>query len=703
MSADPQTMRYDISAFQGGLPPGFDPGSMPEWDFEGGMSFRDAVESILSYAKETHDWMGQKRSDLEAKWSLSRRYYNMGEELKQDSNRRASVFINDPSNPDKELNPERAAVVLPLTYEAVQQLQSRLFQRMFGTGPEYVEFKGRTSNDLPGAGVAEDVMNYQQSYLIPTTVVGNDWINYGLVEGFGVVSRMWDYTLNCPRDEVHPPQNVWIDPAYPYAQLGRWAIVRRYPTISDLMLMRQNGSCFFTDEDMMAALGRGPEENEQRKDFNPERKRFKRKGAPHIYSDRFQVVTLDVFMEREPDRWIYVVNRSLVIAVLPSPLPRDEHRRSRFPISTLTPVRDPDSPYGDSITYRMCDSQDLCNAMIYMSNKNLARNALGLLFADPSISDHNQEVRAGDLHLVPEPSKNVFVAQLPDVTGVAINNVEYVRREIADKVSGMTDSTRGQAYGANQTATGTQTLINEANSRLEQMALIGQAAIQEYHTIGLLLNQAYLAPMDAIHIAENTGVWRPAQGSDLFGVAGRDIIPTGFPVSGSRSYWAQQGMNLAVAIQNLGGNPRPILKRVLDAMQIPEVDQIFPDEDQIGHSPIQENYRMVQGHMVQLDPNDDDLHHLNTHYQFAMNPDVQNALMRNTQAMLAFRTHIAWHMSRYQQQQQLLGAAVPGEQPQTAQSGGVAGMALEAPRQREKPQSELDSQMAVTAGGGNAA
>lgn len=680
---------YNITKYQmnGQIPSAFDPQLIPEWDWQGGMSFKDGMSELENYCETIHKFMKDERAQLETRWKLCREYYDMDANYKMDKERLASIFAQVEREDDSQLNLNRSSIIHPIIFEAVQQQQARLVNQIFGSGPRYVEVLGRERNDIQGAKIYEEIANYQQSWQIPTGDIADDLVNSALVEGTGLVTRQWDFNRNCPDDECTNLLDYWFDPQGGYHHKDRWNVWRIYPTLGDLLSWRREGRFFFDDDDMESAIVRKIDK----------RSRDYTKGDPRVMPQKrmsktpldsqvnryHEVVALDIFMQREGvERWVYRANK-LVIGTRQNPVPKDEGI-FRFPCAIYSPIRKNNSKYGDSAVYRMLDSQDMVNSISYMMMGNLARSALGLIFGDPHVYSGDTAPRPGVVNPMQDPKNNLHVLQLPDVSPTAINAMTYIKREISDMISGITEPTRGQQTSANQTAFSVNQMIEQSNFRMKSMAERGRKFRRDYDAIGLLLNQAYLAPTTAFRITDEMGAWRPIEGADLTGIAGKDLMPTGYPVEGSNTYFTQQALNEAAIIMQTGGDPTPFMRKYFEVKYggSMDVNTIYPEMGTPGQDPVQENEMLAQGMPVKVGPNDDDFRHMIEHQnmilfmiQEGMQPQAINNAMQ----------HFQIHNSRYNQ--------IMADNQQGGGGIGTSGLNMQLPAPDPKESGEIEKQV----------
>lgn len=694
MANAPTSYQYDIRQYEmaGAMPEAFDPSLMPEWDIEGGMRFRDGVAEIEQYVDRIHQFLKDERSPYENRWKLCREYYDMDSKLKQDKQRLASIFANVEQESDQELDLTRAALVHPIIFEAVQQQQARITSQLFGSGPRYVEMLGRQSTDVQGAKIYEEVANFQQGWQIPTLDIADDLVNGALVEGTGIVCRQWDFDRNCPDDECVDLLDYWFDPQGAYHHKDRWNVWRRYPTLGELIMLRQQGFMYFTDEDMEGALDR--KIDRRARDYT--------KGDPKVTPKRrmsrvpldmqtnrwHEIVALDIFMQREGvERWVYRANK-LVVAILPNPVPKEDGIY-RYPAAIYSPIRKKGSKYGDSAVYRMLDSQDMVNSISYMMMSNLARSSLGLIFGDPNAYQGDDAPKPGIVNAMRDPKENLYSLPMVDASNDAIQAITYIKRDVSDMISGISDPARGQQTSANQTASSVNQLIEQSNYRMKAMSDRGRLFRRDYDSIGLLLNQKYLAPTSAYRITDEQGAWRPVSGNDLFGVAGKDIMPTGYPIEGSNAFFTQQVLNEVAVVAQTGGDPQHLMRKYFELKYggFIDVNQIYQEIGTPGYDPRQENEMMAQGMPVKVGANDDDWGHMLEHMPMILMLQQQGA---DPQMLQGIIQHFMQHNSRYQQIMGDNSAQGNGEMGM-----GTSGLNMQLPGPDPKENGEIEAQMSA--------
>ena len=124
------------------------------------------------------------------------------------------------------------------------------------------------------------------------------------------------------------------------------------------------------------------------------------------------------------------------------------------------------------------------------------------------------------------------------------------------------------------------------------------------------------------------------------------------------------------------------MKQTLNAMGIIETDNMFPDAQEPGHDPDQENAYMLEGKSVTVHPNDDDIKHYFTHIGLNNIPEALSAMMNNPQIFQGISLHVQQHEARLQ-----------GQGYNVAELKGQSGANADNTKARPKPQDELERQV----------
>ena len=637
-----------------------------------------------------HSWLKSIRNPKEEDWDTAREYFEMLQEQSFDDNRRKSVNLRDRRHPTDEYDPERAAMILPLCHEAERLMEANLYRVLRGQGSDYVEILGWEKNDFPPAENATSLINYQQHYEIPTPELISDFINGSLIEGTGVMVQVWDEISNTRKMIVPDRRMIWFDQKS-HVEECRTIVWRRHVSLGDLTRLRAAGAINYDDDSIKSVMGtRIGEEDDEYRDgeknfkFNFD---FENHNTDKI-NPLYREMTLDIVMDTEPWRWVYVVNERLVVAVTQPSIPASPqaHGGARFPITTFTPFRRKGEIDGDSMTLRLVDSQDFANSMIALLGQNIKNNVLGVPVTNQADMEGAQ-LEAGVWHYAPDP-RGVSLLQFPNVVDPVINATEYVRGRIADPTAGMTPALRGQAAFSGMTATATRDLLNESQTRLSEAMDLGVYAMQSVYTIALILNQLYMQPNDAVRVLGDGELWRPMSGADLHGATGKDLVPSGF--LGGKSQLTFETLNEAAVVMQTGGNPQDLMKMYFKSKygRILDVDAIYP-QNGIGNDPMQENANMKLGLPVSIDPDDMDQWHLQVHSTLQKDPEWLALVRQNPQVELQRQAHMQQHISRLIQLQAELGGA------QVGLGGGIgaAGSNLQANGPKRATDGQREAQM----------
>lgn len=656
-----------------------------------------AMSAAFKKAYSIWDSLNRQRASLETGWDQARDQYNMAEDLALDENRAKSVALREKRRPLSEMEPERASLVLPLCYEAERMMEANLYRVMRGYGDQYCEFAGREKNDRPGAEAAEEYLNYQFHYELPTPHIVADFINHALVEGTGVIAQTWDPVLNQRVMEAVNPRLIWIE-SVPYMDRARVAAWRRYIPLGEIRRLAAEGKLAISPADLETAGRAGDNVIPAYVDSLPSVFRSATSGGE---LDDYRLCTLDIVMESFPKRWVYILNKCLVVAITPWLLPEDPNLgmpAGKIPFTLYSPNRQPGSIWGDSFISRMSPSQDMAASIFALLAANVQNNALGIpVTNNPDLS--GKPMRSGFWHYSPDPAA-VQMIQFPDMSANMIQVVEYIRNRITDQISGVTQTLRGQAAGANATATGTRDLLNQASTRLSEMEDLGVFAMQDVFGKALLLNQKYLAPTEVMRVTGSNAVWRPGMpedgvqpmsGAAMVGVVGKDFIPAGLPIQGGKHRAIFEALNDAAVVVQTGGNPQPLMKRYIKTKygKIVDVDEMYP-QNGIGNDPMQENANIKMGQSISLDPDDNDVWHAQVHQMLAMDQEFLAMCQMNPRLWMQANAHLAEHMARMQAKAAEMGGAAPGMG--FGAGTGTSGSNTSTPKARPKPKAELESQ-----------
>jgi hypothetical protein len=659
----------------------------------------EALENLRTWLDGIQTWMGEERSRFEPDWRYTENEYRIARERAIDENRSASVFQRDPDASRRGRRDRDAELALPVGFEAVEQAIPRDYEAMLGSDPDaYVTVIGREANDEERSRGAQEFLNYQQGWEIDTPIIWRKFIRNARMYGIGILGQLWDFEANTRRVEVCSPWDVWFDPGATGITDCRYIRWRRRVTVGDVLDRIRIGAFAINPEavwDIVAAATVGEEL------ANPTHVGVER--------DETREIQLDIYME--PDRWIYVLADTLIVAVVSSQVPpiRDSQgqpTRWTFPIHIYVPLPEvdeeesPKSVYGLSTLVLGRSIIDMQNSITYLMHKGLARSALGVYFGDPSAMTNpvngQIELKAGSVFPVRDPRNNMMVETPPDPTGVCLNALGNLDVRM-ERLSGVNNAIRGQANYATETAYAKQQDLGQATYRFSLDAKMGISAMRHYWDVALRLNQEYLEPTEFIRVVGEKAAWHPFSNEDLQAVSGKDLVPTGMPLSANRQAMAQMGLNLIPLMQQLkaGGmadlDVRRVLRDTLVSLGFRGVEQVVPPAINAGRDPQQENELILQGIPVEVTPNDNHENHYHTHLAMFYDPDARLILKENGAALSGFEAHLAKHAAYLEPES---GQPASSSGDGMGAGMGVAGQNLNpAPSSRPKPTSELMSQV----------
>jgi len=694
--------QHEVPEIPPEIPPAFNMQLVPEANNERVSNpgdFAAVMNEVDKMCKYHHEWLKGLRTPKESTWALAQAYYDMAEEQAFDKNRRKSDKFASFRDHNSEMEPERCALMLPVIYEAVQQIQSKFHNVMRGSGLNIVELLGEEKNDIPEAKLVAKYMNYQYRHEIETEDIISDMILDGLIIGTGVVMQSWDSIISGRKLEVLDRQDIWWDESAPSIQQSKVVVVRREISLGELYDLKNdpNTPIWFSKEDIDSVIDTFPQDKKLSgmSDSNAYKQQVKDNNRTQrdLINPRHKKLTLDVIMDTEPWRMIYRVNEKLIVGVSAPLIPANPQlgTRAKFPLAVFAPIRKQRSIDGDSFVARALDPQDMVNAIFATMVENIKGASQGIGFTSNQDLD-GADIEYGKMHFTSNP-QGMNIMWPEDHIQTLLNSIDWITNRVSDRISGVTDASRGQAAYSGMTASATRDLINQSANRTSPQEKRAVTAMQDIHEIGLVLNSLYLNPEKLIRILGEQAV-QLAQtwGSMDHGVSGKDLVPTGFP--GSMSDIAQKSLQYAAVIGQTGGNPIPLMKAAIenDFNGKIHVDEIYP-QNGVGNDPVQENMNVINGIALSRDPDDMDMYHIQTHVQFMASEDFKMMEQQNPMIVPVMTEHIRVHASYMQQMAQQMGG-------NPVQTGGMGPSGQSQPAQaRPKSDGEREAQMTAQGAG----
>lgn len=688
------------------IPPAFSQNFMPEWDGDIETLAKVLVD-IFDESQSSHKWLKEMRSDKEDAWRRSTDYYEMASELAVDKNRKKSIRKSRDKDFGSELDPERSSVIFPLAYEAVQILAARMFTIVRGFGSDFVELIGVEPADIENAKIVEKFLNFQQRSEIETSSVLMDWLLQAFTIGTGVIFQSWDAEGNLRNMEAIDRWMVWANHA-PTLSKSNVLFLRREMTVGKLKQMRDEGLYIFDDDALDAALNAkvdfDPRNNtsDSRANFNQSAWESQSKKSEGV-DEKYRSVYVDIKMDTMPDRWVYVLNEKLIIGVSQPLIPNAPELsiKARFPITFFSPIRKIGDFDGDSFLLRAADPQDIVNSMLeeIVANTEAAGRGFGIT-TDPSLAGKPME--AGIWNLV-EEIESMRIVNIPDVSQNILGTIDWLTDRVTDRTTGINEISRGRAQFSGQTATATRDLLSQSQQRSSPTEVMAVDAMRDVYSVAITLARLYLQPHKLFKITgqgeslvafSQVDGSRPLQASDLIGISGQDLIPTGLP--GSSSSITERILNESAVVVQTGGNPQPLMRTYFKVQYggRVNVDDIYPANG-IGNDPFQENDKIKRGQPVQRDPDDDDNFHLTIHLQLAQDVEFQNLLQQNPLLLNILQLHIQAHVDAVVRS----GGAV-GQGGGLGSGTGAAGLNLNIPGPDPQTSGELEAQLSQLQGTG---
>jgi hypothetical protein len=652
-------------------------------------------------------WAMAHRSTWELDWRYCEQEYSLSNERRADNQRIASVYELDPDDTEDERNEERASVSIPVGLEVVEQQVPRYYDALFGADlDKYVDLIGRDSVDQAMSETVESFLNYQQGHEINTPLVGFRWLRDGCMYGTGIMAQGWDFQHNRRTCESVPLWDMWFDPAAREVDACRWLFWRRTVTVADLMAMREAGQLLFTDASLSQALD---EVGSPMLVDHLEQGTITAPGGQELINPDKQV-NLYLYMQKE--RWVYVVNCRLIVAITENQVPPETNSQGKvtaryYPVFTFTPTpaiaTETEEPglYGLSLLSMARTMIDLQNSLTHLMHQGTARTALGVTCMDPDLAaeaiNNQTQLKAGSIYPIRDPEKSVKQLLFPDVAGPCLNAINHLDMRL-ERLHGVNNALRGMATYATETATGKSQDLTQATHRLAQGIKLAYWTMRRFWTVALQLNKAYLEESEYIRVIGEEATWHPISKADMNGIAGKDLVPTGMPLSASHAFLAQQGLNLVTLMQQLkmGGmtdlDDRKVLRDTLVAMGYRNIDLICRREMQVGQDPRQENAILLQGGNILVGPHDDHESHYSEHATLYYVPQARDAFKQDPNLLAKFEAHVATHAQALEGAGQGMEGGKPADG--LGSGTGMPGLNSQMPAARPKPAGELQAQMA---------
>jgi len=314
----------------------------------------------------------------------------------------------------------------------------------------------------------------------------------------------------------------------------------------------------------------------------------------------------------------------------------------------------------------MRNPQDFSNAIASLMMENVKSSTLGTWTSDdPDLV--GTDVKIGEvLGHSQGSSLEQHVSQLN--ANQLVHIVDWVSSRNADRASGVTDTLRGQQQFSGQTATAVRDMLQQSTARISPQMAQARDCMQEYYEVAITLNRLYLAPHKYFAVIgeqyAQPGVGTDPQSrqitaADLIGVSGKDLVPTGFP--GSMTAMTQEALNEAAVINQVGGNPQPLLKAYIEKKYQGRVnaDEVFPANG-VGNDPMQENEQLFMGAPLSLDPDDNHQTHIVTHMQLTLDPRFSAAVQQSPALQMVWQAHIQAHQQELMKLTGMMAGGMPG-------------------------------------------
>lgn len=344
----------------------------------------------------------------------------------------------------------------------------------------------------------------------------------------------------------------------------------------------------------------------------------------------------------------------------------------------------PNSPFGRGFGHVLLGHQELANL-----NINLWMDTAMMELMAPVAVDKSK-VSVLEEDFVWEPNKLIRMRgtdgikrlEVPAPTALAMQIDAHLARD-ADDATGFTQQARGAQGPTSQTATLTNTLTTNLNTRLILMIRRGARTLQRSGELLKTLNMQYLNETQMVTL-------RGEEALDYREIAPEDIVGdtvVRVTVNAGRANPEMVSQRLIQAIQivtplivqGLHKDPtiQPLLRALFTQLEIDNADLLFPKAHTLARDPLKENAFMALGNAVHAIPSEDHWSHAQAHAQGRREAEAAGA---PAEVLAVFDAHLQEHMDLAAQMgaaqsQAALGAGNPNPSAAGIRSQTPAGVA----------------------------
>lgn len=515
-------------------------------------------------------------------------------------------------------------------------------------------------------------------------------------------------TADNPVMETLVPTDVYPCPWSEAGDNTDWVIIRKVSTLGKVIEAAELG---YYDKDAVDKWRKGdPEKNVsyggQFSEFSGSRT-FADWMREVGYADKLDYVTetddkldydkpIELMVYRSKKETVTLGFPNIVLQHTTNPF---IHRKTGIVNHQFWPI--PGCPYGRGIGPVLLGHQELLN-----KNINIYMDTHDLSLMAPIIADKSR-VSVTDKDFVWEP--NVVVRargtdaikrmEVPAPTNLAFAMDQHLRRD-ADEASGFTEQSRGFAPSGATTATAFSGLQAAVQMRMVHHVRRIRRTMRKIGQILVAMNQQFMTKAQVIHVTGQRGMeYREIEPWQIAGnvvVQAQATASRGNPEMRAQRMLGVAQFSLPIIAGPAGNHPgvRKLIRAVLEANEIDNVDDILPPIPDHPNNWRYENILLLQGTPVDPHPAEDFDAHLRGHgtllSELMAVPDPDEIAIQRLKEHMAATQKVAAQAAVMQAQGSLgtpagPGGAMPAEASMSRQlsaaqgSDGTPGMASPGP------------------------
>jgi len=375
----------------------------------------------------------------------------------------------------------RSNIAIPLAFEWVEVVKSRLFDVFFGKRP-YIRVKGREPMDDLPAKIVQQYQNYQYD-LADYRKLGYDALTQILIYGTAIAKVFWkheerDMVVDMPiypdmpeagtipsKQRVTTYDNVafelvdifdfFIDPEATSIDDARWVAHRTRKTLGYLQDMERRGVYKNVGQVIMSLT----EDDSQ---TEPDQHKDEKSIIEGFMPSRGNMLKPIEIMEYwENDRVITVANGKVIVRDTPNPF-----RHGKKPFRAGKIISTPHEFYGIGLIEAGAPTAKVMEDLLNSGLDSVNFSTAPMLGVDQTrIDDVELVIRPGGIvHTIGDPNSAMNPLLFPDVSGGVLKFISLIH-QLNKQGTGVNDYMIGQTTGG-KTATEASLLTSEAAKRI---------------------------------------------------------------------------------------------------------------------------------------------------------------------------------------------------------------------------------------------